>query len=119
MCVGLVTTTRVTHASPGGVFAKVANRHWENDAEVLLSGYDPVRCPDITQQLVHSHPGSQFKVSSLDTFFDICRPSVTRNIVFLHSFSGNSGRRPSRIHTVDCCRRRGGLRIENGRTQSY
>nr|AFH96950.1 alkaline phosphatase [Spodoptera exigua] len=60
--VGIVTTTRVTHASPAGVFAKVANRSWEFDHSVVLAGFDPDRCPDIAYQLVHKHPGNKFKV---------------------------------------------------------
>ncbi|XP_045503532.1 membrane-bound alkaline phosphatase-like [Colias croceus] len=59
---GIVTTTRVTHASPAGVFAKIANRDWENDDSVRRAGHDPARCPDIAQQLVHEKPGNQFKV---------------------------------------------------------
>ncbi|XP_047032198.1 membrane-bound alkaline phosphatase-like [Helicoverpa zea] len=59
---GIVTTTRITHASPAGTFAKAANRHWENDAEVRQAGHDPQRCPDIAHQLVHNYPGNQFKV---------------------------------------------------------
>nr|AJW76724.1 alkaline phosphatase 4 [Spodoptera exigua] len=59
---GIVTTTRITHASPAGVYAKVANRHWENDAKVREDGHDPARCPDIAHQLVHMRPGNQFKV---------------------------------------------------------
>ncbi|XP_075980477.1 membrane-bound alkaline phosphatase-like [Anticarsia gemmatalis] len=59
---GLVTTTRVTHASPGGVFAKIANRHWESDAEVRDDGQDPLQCRDIAHQLVHDKPGNQLKV---------------------------------------------------------
>ncbi|XP_026487995.2 membrane-bound alkaline phosphatase-like [Vanessa tameamea] len=59
---GIVTTTRITHASPAGAYATVANRHWENDAEVRNDGHDPNICPDIAHQLVHSHPGNQFKV---------------------------------------------------------
>lgn len=58
-----MTTTRITHASPGGLFAKVANRHWENDAEVRAAGFDTATCPDIAHQLINMHPGNQFKVS--------------------------------------------------------
>ncbi|XP_026759498.3 membrane-bound alkaline phosphatase-like isoform X2 [Galleria mellonella] len=60
--VGIVTTTRITHASPAGAYAKIANRNWENDLEVLLDGQDPLLCRDIAHQLVHSYPGNQFKV---------------------------------------------------------
>ncbi|XP_053612177.1 membrane-bound alkaline phosphatase-like isoform X1 [Plodia interpunctella] len=60
--VGIVTTTRITHASPSGAYAKVANRNWENDAEILLDSQDPERCADIAQQLINSDPGKRFKV---------------------------------------------------------
>ncbi|CAG4973237.1 unnamed protein product [Parnassius apollo] len=59
---GIVTTTRVTHASPAGVYAKSANRNWENDAKVREDNQDPNTCQDIAYQLVHSSPGNQFKV---------------------------------------------------------
>ncbi|XP_013183850.2 membrane-bound alkaline phosphatase [Amyelois transitella] len=60
--VGIVTTTRVTHASPSGTYAKSADRHWENDAEVLSDSQDPERCIDVARQLVYMNPGKQFKV---------------------------------------------------------
>ncbi|CAD0202389.1 unnamed protein product [Chrysodeixis includens] len=59
---GIVTTTRITHASPAGVFAKTANRNWENDAEVKSANQDINACPDIAYQLIHKHPGNKFKV---------------------------------------------------------
>ncbi|XP_052743383.1 membrane-bound alkaline phosphatase-like [Bicyclus anynana] len=59
---GIVTTTRVTHASPAGAYAHVADRDWESDAAVRAAGADPRQCPDIAHQLVHSHPGNRFKV---------------------------------------------------------
>ncbi|XP_039756704.1 membrane-bound alkaline phosphatase-like [Pararge aegeria] len=59
---GIVTTTRVTHASPAGAYARAADRNWENDAAVRAAGLDPASCPDIAQQLVHAAPGNQFKV---------------------------------------------------------
>ncbi|VVD00298.1 unnamed protein product [Leptidea sinapis] len=58
---GIVTTTRVTHASPAGAFARTADRDWESDAAVLAASVSPDVCPDIAYQLVHSHPGNQFK----------------------------------------------------------
>ncbi|XP_013179969.1 PREDICTED: membrane-bound alkaline phosphatase-like [Papilio xuthus] len=59
---GIVTTTRVTHASPAGVYARAANRNWESDANVRQDGQDPALCRDIAHQLVHSFPGNQLKV---------------------------------------------------------
>ncbi|XP_059054708.1 membrane-bound alkaline phosphatase-like [Achroia grisella] len=60
--VGIVTTTRITHASPAGTYAKVANRRWENDDRVVEDGQDPTICRDIAHQLVHMYPANQFKV---------------------------------------------------------
>ncbi|XP_059054706.1 membrane-bound alkaline phosphatase-like [Achroia grisella] len=60
--VGIVTTTRITHASPAGAFAKIANRNWESDYDVLDEDRDPTLCRDIAHQLVHSYPANRFKV---------------------------------------------------------
>ncbi|EDV96148.1 alkaline phosphatase [Drosophila grimshawi] len=49
---GLVTTTRVTHASPAGVYAHTSNRDFESDFDVHDLGHDPNNCPDIAQQLL-------------------------------------------------------------------
>ncbi|KAH9632369.1 hypothetical protein HF086_011869 [Spodoptera exigua] len=59
---GIVTTTRITHASPAGAYAKSADRDWENDAAVKKAGFDTNRCPDIAHQLIHNHPGNKLKV---------------------------------------------------------
>lgn len=72
-----MTTTRVTHASPSGAYARTANRDWESDADVRGDGHDPRRCRDIAHQLVHTHPGNQFKVSTLLILtFDLNRSLV-------------------------------------------
>jgi alkaline phosphatase len=53
MATGIVTTARLTHATPGSAYAHVPNRNWENDtnlpAEALAQG-----CKDIAQQLLAS-----------------------------------------------------------------
>jgi alkaline phosphatase len=59
---GVVTTTRITHASPAGAYAQTANRDWENDAQVQNSGQDPNKCDDIAKQLITSLPGRNIKV---------------------------------------------------------
>lgn len=58
---GLVTTTRVTHASPSGVYAHTADREWESDADVIEAGCEGGQW-DIARQLVHGFPGNQLKV---------------------------------------------------------
>ncbi|KAL1404010.1 hypothetical protein pipiens_005484 [Culex pipiens pipiens] len=59
---GLVTTTRVTHASPAGVYAHTANRDWENDYMIAEEGCDPNELDDIAEQLVHGETGKRLKV---------------------------------------------------------
>ncbi|XP_050057288.1 membrane-bound alkaline phosphatase-like [Aphis gossypii] len=51
---GIVTTTRVTHASPAGGYAHSANRGWESSA--------PDDCLDIAQQLMTQSPGIELDV---------------------------------------------------------
>ena len=52
--VGIVTTTRVTHATPASAYAHSASREWENFddqfAEIARDG-----CRDIASQLVDDH----------------------------------------------------------------
>uniref|UniRef100_A0A182WZ34 alkaline phosphatase n=1 Tax=Anopheles quadriannulatus TaxID=34691 RepID=A0A182WZ34_ANOQN len=59
---GIVTTTRVTHASPAGAYAHTSNRDWECDADIVRSGGDPAQCPDIATQLIYGDTGKQFRV---------------------------------------------------------
>ncbi|XP_028587634.2 intestinal-type alkaline phosphatase [Podarcis muralis] len=49
--VGIVTTTRVQHASPSGNYAHVVNRNWYSDADMPASAISE-GCKDIAQQLV-------------------------------------------------------------------
>lgn len=44
MAVGVVSTARITHATPAAAYAKTANRNWENEA--------PEGCTDIATQLI-------------------------------------------------------------------
>ncbi|KAL9916327.1 membrane-bound alkaline phosphatase [Glossina fuscipes] len=62
MDTGLVTTSRVTHASPAGVYAHTAQRGWENDAEILKSGCSSKVNVDIARQLVEWPVGRKLKV---------------------------------------------------------
>lgn len=62
MSTGIVTTTTVTHASPSGAYAHIADRDWENDLKVSESGKDPEFCDDIAEQLVFNQPGRNINV---------------------------------------------------------
>ncbi|XP_062131369.1 membrane-bound alkaline phosphatase [Drosophila sulfurigaster albostrigata] len=59
---GFVTTARVTHASPAGVYAHTADRNWENDMEVVEGGCNPEETIDIARQLVEWEVGKNLKV---------------------------------------------------------
>ncbi|XP_006866865.1 PREDICTED: intestinal-type alkaline phosphatase [Chrysochloris asiatica] len=49
--VGVVTTTRVQHASPAGTYAHVANRDWYSDADMPAEALNE-GCQDIASQLI-------------------------------------------------------------------
>ncbi|XP_074009668.1 intestinal-type alkaline phosphatase-like [Numenius arquata] len=51
--VGIVTTTRVQHASPSGTYAHVVDRDWYADANMPMSARHE-GCKDIAWQLVHN-----------------------------------------------------------------
>lgn len=59
---GFVTTTRITHASPGGVYANIADRDWENDAKVLEDCPNSSLVDDIAEQLVYGEVANRLKV---------------------------------------------------------
>ena len=48
---GIVSTARITHATPAATYAHVANRDWENDSD-LSSAARRAGCIDIARQLV-------------------------------------------------------------------
>ncbi|XP_047364941.1 alkaline phosphatase 4 isoform X1 [Vespa velutina] len=60
MDTGFVTTTRVTHATPAGLYAHVNNRDWECDSEIPKEYRECTK--DIARQLVEDAPGNGFKV---------------------------------------------------------
>lgn len=59
---GIVTTARVTHASPAGVYAHTSNRDWESDSNVLNDDEDPEVCADIATQLLEGDTGKNVNV---------------------------------------------------------
>ena len=46
MSTGIVTTTRITHATPASSYAHSVDRKWESDVDVKASD-DGSKCPDI------------------------------------------------------------------------
>lgn len=56
--IGIVTTARVTHATPAGVYARAAERDWENDSDIAPADWER-GCRDIAWQLVKAENGPQ------------------------------------------------------------
>lgn len=57
LATGVVTTTRVTHATPAATFSHSAHRGWENDTEITAEDAK-AGCIDIARQLVESPFGN-------------------------------------------------------------
>ncbi len=53
LATGVVTTTRLTHATPAATYAHAPNRNWENDTD-LPAEAKAQGCKDIAQQLISS-----------------------------------------------------------------
>lgn len=54
---GVVTTTRITHATPAAAYAHTSSRYWESNEGA------PKGCEDIAFQLVHGETGSRLDVA--------------------------------------------------------
>nr|XP_022910110.1 alkaline phosphatase-like [Onthophagus taurus] len=61
---GLVTTTRVTHATPSAIYAHTAHRNWECDVAEYFDETEPMPedCQDIAVQLIESETGKNLNV---------------------------------------------------------
>lgn len=62
---GVVTTTRLTHATPGACYAHTADRDWESDADIASRSRDAAAAnfPDIARQLVEFKYGDGLEVA--------------------------------------------------------
>jgi alkaline phosphatase len=56
MATGVVTTTRITHATPAATFSHSADRNWESDADMPAAA-KAAGCIDIARQLVETPYG--------------------------------------------------------------
>lgn len=59
--VGIVTTTRVTHATPASLYAHAPERDWESDKYLPKEDWE-LGCHDIAWQLLNSKSGSGFDI---------------------------------------------------------
>jgi alkaline phosphatase len=61
MATGILSTARLTHATPAATYAESANRNWENDTSFGSEGSQG--CKDIASQLVDWPEGDGFEVA--------------------------------------------------------
>jgi alkaline phosphatase len=59
---GVVSTARITHATPSGVYGHVANRGWENDS-VMDQETKDADCIDLARQLVEWPHGDGLEIA--------------------------------------------------------
>jgi alkaline phosphatase len=62
MATGIVTTTRLTHATPGAALGHVPNRGWEQDSN-LPEAARAAGCRDLARQFVEFAPGDGIDVA--------------------------------------------------------
>lgn len=59
---GIVTNTRITHASPAGTYAHIPHRDWESNHQIPASCLNTKNFEDIGYQLVYNEEARKFKV---------------------------------------------------------
>jgi alkaline phosphatase len=57
LATGVVTTTRITHATPAATYAHASDRGWENDTELSQAARD-ASCKDIARQFLEAAVGA-------------------------------------------------------------
>ena len=60
MDTGIVSTARLTHATPASTYAQIVERGWECDRDLRAEDRDEIM--DINKQLIYNSPGKNFKV---------------------------------------------------------
>lgn len=58
---GIISTARITHATPAATYAKSADRNWEDDGDMPQAAKD-AGCEDIASQLVNFEPNLEARL---------------------------------------------------------
>ncbi len=62
LATGVVTTARLTHATPAAAYAELVNRDWEDDSEMKGDG-ETDACPDAARQFIDWEAGDHFEIA--------------------------------------------------------
>lgn len=96
---GVVTTARITHASPGGTYAHVADRDWECDTDRPSN----IDCEDIASQLVNRYPGNKVNVllgGGLSKFTTRAKGGKRNDIDLIKAYEANRKANKEAFQTV-------------------
>ena len=61
LATGLVSTARLTHATPAATYAQTPNRDWEDDSQ-MPGASEADGCPDIARQFIDWGAGDHFEI---------------------------------------------------------
>ena len=59
---GVISTARLTHATPAATYAQTPNRDWEDDSE-MPGASEADGCPDIARQFIDWDAGDHFEIA--------------------------------------------------------
>lgn len=62
LATGVVTTARLTHATPAATYAETPNRDWEDNSDMPGNGAGD-GCPDIARQFIDWEAGDHFEIA--------------------------------------------------------
>ncbi|XP_005988748.2 alkaline phosphatase, tissue-nonspecific isozyme [Latimeria chalumnae] len=101
--VGIVTTTRVTHATPSAAYAHAANRDWFSDNEMPPEALQQ-GCKDIARQLVDNVPDIEVIMGGGRKYM---APQNTRDIEYPNEPKANGTRLDGRNLTEEWRKKKG------------
>ena len=62
LATGIVSTARLTHATPAATYAQTPNRDWEDDSD-MPGASETDGCPDIARQFIDWDAGDHFEIA--------------------------------------------------------
>ena len=95
LATGVVTTTRITHATPAALFAKSPERGWEVDSAMPSSARD-AGCRDIARQLVEFDLGGP-----IDVVLGGGRAAFLPSAVEDPEYPGRNGQRSDGVNLIE------------------
>ncbi|CAA0091942.1 Alkaline phosphatase H [Zhongshania aliphaticivorans] len=65
LATGIISTARITHATPAAAYAKAADRNWEDDGDMPTAAKE-AGCEDIASQLVNFETNLEARIADAD-----------------------------------------------------